>query len=76
MVASSGYLWTPLRTLRQACRDASAAYFGYTPAGCETCGNQKLCEVNKRLERRRRNASGEVLRRHLRDPYGRARTGR
>jgi len=53
MAASSRYLSTPLRTLRQACREIKEARPGLTANECKACPNRKLCAINERLERRR-----------------------
>jgi hypothetical protein len=50
----SRYLLVPLRTLRQACLDFSAANLESTTIDCGACTNRKLCESNERLERGRR----------------------
>jgi hypothetical protein len=56
MAASSRYLSTPLRTLRQACREISDAHSGLAATDCKACPNRKLCAINERQERRRRTA--------------------
>lgn len=50
MVFCSQYLAAPLRTLREACRDITAAHPELTARVCYTCPNRDLCAIYEQIE--------------------------
>ena len=52
MVPCSTYLYRPLLTIREACREIAVAHPELVPKGCATCGNRGLC-IYEQTERDR-----------------------
>jgi hypothetical protein len=49
MALGSLYLIKPLRTLREACRDTSAAHPELITGDCDSCLHGKLCAISEQI---------------------------
>jgi hypothetical protein len=55
MGVANHYLSKPLRTLREACRDITAAHPELSSRDCDGCGHRQLCAIYEQIDRGNRS---------------------